>query len=599
MGSAPQKKSFPRVSFSRQLATISDSSTDNDANVAVNQSERPPQKINLQRLSTISALSSASDLLDVMDTFDDDQQYTGRAEENTSSVQGSAPRRPTLRLSSRSSIEFFEMREKMLSVADRSEPLTDENSGIIALHRDRISAMACLTNTVIAFRPSNADCLLPLKYGYPGKSLDIHDKSSKLGPLKGFIPVNVNLNKKSSTTANAYYVRTQAHHKARITQLYLKPELLAERYANNEINNVPYNSLKKADQKAIDNFIKNSENPKLTLSDVTIVKHANPDTNIPNHQTVFLLTKNEYQESKVWHVQHPTEGKPKGEAPPQREDEITQATVIPTEVWAYEKQDAEHGVLRDTPTTGDYDLAFTAPSRDLAENDNFEALNITVREFESDHGTYTCTNATHDMMELLNTMLESDLVVHGDEMNNDKFTQPMDDNYVVFQPNETSFLLDAEDLGEYLGSINEKYVTQMNSNWGNLESPSLSGERLYQEGRKLVIAPARRGTLQELDETKIKAARGLIAFERDCMRSNSFSEDSLDRRALGKQFLVQQKLTSKLHGGLIYTDDKMLDFLDDQNRKLKTLVNYEINSTSSDSSNTESAKPDSTSKQEE
>ena len=73
LGSVPQKKSIPRVSFSRQLATISDSSTDNDANIAVNQSERPPQKINLQRLSTISALSSTSDLLDVMDTIDNDQ----------------------------------------------------------------------------------------------------------------------------------------------------------------------------------------------------------------------------------------------------------------------------------------------------------------------------------------------------------------------------------------------------------------------------------------------------------------------------------------------------------------------------------------------
>lgn len=499
----------------------------------------------------------------------------------------------TSRLSRRESLQVFESGASLLGAEYNGTPLTDENSGIMGEHRTRISAVAERTNSVIAFRPSNPDCLLPLKYGYPGKSLDIHDKSAKLGPLKGFIPVNTNLNKKSQAPAHAPYKRSTPHHEAAITQLFLYPELLEECSKRGDIVDVSLSNLDAAEQEALRAFLARDHVPALTLFDIRVVQHANPDPKTKNHQTKFVLTKNENGESLVWHIEQVDRASDdflalNGAAT----DDAPKAVVVKTEVWAYEKRCPATGFTRLMPTTGDYDLAFTAPPRTLSYRDDFHREYETVRFFHSPHGTYTCTGGTYNLMHLMNVMLESDLVVHGDEMNNEEFSQPIDDNYVIFQPNGNSFLLKSEDLGRYLGMLNKNYVTYINRTWGKLETPSLSGQRLYRDGKHLRLSNTKSGGLLELTESQVEAAKGVKVLRQENIRSLDRQNVS-DRRAFGRNFMKRTSLESKVFRGNIYTDE-LSDVWDDLSQKvdIECIYNEVCKSYSVESSeNNEAARP--------
>lgn len=241
--------------------------------------------------------------------------------------------------------------------------------------------------------------------------------------------------------------------------------------------------------------------------------------------------------------------------------------------------------MRDTPTTGDYDLAFTAPSRDHERTESFIEENTVVKQFESKHGPYTCTTATQNLLGALNDWLGSDLVVHGDEMNNDKFTQELDDSYVIFQPDGKSFLLEAEDLGKYLGSINDEYHTQLNNNWGTLEAPSISGQALYNDGRSVRLSRTKSSELHALRDSQIKAAKEIKDLKRKSIeRSFSGSQGKVDRRTVGMEFLRKTHAESKYFRGRIYTDKSMQTFWEDQSRKVDVRIEYDLHSSSSESS---------------
>ncbi|KZN31677.1 hypothetical protein N475_04280 [Pseudoalteromonas luteoviolacea DSM 6061] len=66
---------------------------------------------------------------------------------------------------------------------------TQSNCGILDLHIEQIKGVATQERCFLMFRPVNLVSANLIKEGVGTKGLDIHGKSSDLGPISGFIPV--------------------------------------------------------------------------------------------------------------------------------------------------------------------------------------------------------------------------------------------------------------------------------------------------------------------------------------------------------------------------------------------------------------------------
>lgn len=75
-----------------------------------------------------------------------------------------------------------------------------QQTGICAEHLQQLHAIAREHRCVIAFRPVDPHNAQLIEMGYPTKGLNIKGKSSTIGPLFGFIPVDQQLSGKGSAT---------------------------------------------------------------------------------------------------------------------------------------------------------------------------------------------------------------------------------------------------------------------------------------------------------------------------------------------------------------------------------------------------------------
>ena len=347
-------------------------------------------------------------------------------------------------------------------------PFADD-AGMLPEHVAATIRVAQADNTFIFVRPTTLDSRRLIGFGYPTKSMDIHDKSSDWGPMAGFVPVNPAFDKKRGlsqgraafSVPNPALDRHNDHGLATTCQLFLTDELLVEFEQLGKITRVPGRWARPHAGET------HELSGAATPADARHYR-ATKDTIVRD----FYLWRGDrgwlvwYEDTTSWAT-----GDDGGVA------------VEPLNVWAYMVGDHAE------PVTGDYDLWMVAPYRTSVRTHLRVELNADL------HGPSAATTYITGAIRRLNTecaCLERAVYRHGAESQNYTFTQGIDARLAMFTPNGTARMVARGDLPAILTDVrNHGYLVYANKRYLEtdpmiMDKPSAIGrDRLDALRRKL------------------------------------------------------------------------------------------------------------------
>lgn len=267
--------------------------------------------------------------------------------------------------------------------ADKFNPATPENSGIVQAHIHAIHRVCKREDAFVFVRPSTAATMRLIKAGFSTKSMDVHDKSSDWGLTSGLVPVDQAFSKNRTGVPNPA-IHPHGHGAAQPVALTFTPGQFAELLGNRHFEHT--------------DEVQSGQTPCAPRGESQL-RHFHSSK---NPEVCFLWPKAGGPATWRWRNKGPMAN-------------------VPLWVWGY------NGV----PVTGDYDLWMVAPHVSNVRWDN------SVQSVKDVHGRSAATRFTTELMTAMNEecgRLDKPVFNHGAEAQNFSFTQSLDKHLAVFTP---------------------------------------------------------------------------------------------------------------------------------------------------------------------